>query len=385
MNVAMNPSLQALPSLAFTYDTYTQGLQLYCVGGAVRDTLLGLPVKDKDWVVVGSSPEEMLSRGFRAVGADFPVFLHPNTQEEYALARTERQIGKGYHGFTFYTGEDVSLSDDLRRRDFTVNAMAVDAHARLYDPYGGFSDLQTGYFRHVSHAFVEDPVRVLRLARFLSRFSNFQVSADTLALCQHMVERGDLWHIVPERLHQELSRALLSASPMRFFQCLDGIGVLPSLLPGITISDDFLQCCSSWSDTVPLTARWAVMAFYSSEPDRLLSAVRSTKAQRLAAQRYAQLQADLPLLQSVTHLPLSAEMANAVLGLCERLDVFRRPEEVLTLLPLLPGVSYTMWASVIERLRSVPIAPIAQAHKGQAVSVLQQAIAKARCQLLTQA
>jgi len=203
------------------------------VGGAVRDRLLGLPVKERDWVVVGATPEEMLARGFRPVGKDFPVFLHPETGEEYALARTERKTGHGYHGFTFHAAPDVTLEEDLRRRDLTINAMAEAPDGTLIDPYGGRADLERRLLRHVSPAFVEDPVRVLRVARLAARLAplGFRVADETMALMRRMAASGELDHLVPERVWQEMVRALGEPVPRVFFEVLRGCGALARLLP----------------------------------------------------------------------------------------------------------------------------------------------------------
>jgi tRNA nucleotidyltransferase (CCA-adding enzyme) len=206
-------------------------MRAYVVGGAVRDELLGLPVKDHDWVVVGATPEEMVSRGFRPVGKDFPVFLHPQTQEEYALARTERKTAPGYHGFVFHTSPDVTLEDDLVRRDLTINAMARAEDGSIVDPYGGQQDLQDRVFRHVSEAFAEDPVRILRLARFAARFPEFRVAESTNALMRRMVEEGEVDALVPERVWQELSRGLMEQKPSRMFAVLRDCGALSRILP----------------------------------------------------------------------------------------------------------------------------------------------------------
>lgn len=206
-------------------------MQTYVVGGAVRDALLGLPVKDRDWVVIGATPEDMLAQGFRPVGKDFPVFLHPQTQEEYALARTERKTGRGYAGFAFHTAPEVTLEEDLARRDLTINAIARDADGRLVDPYGGVADLQARLFRHVSPAFAEDPVRILRVARFAARFTDFGVAPETLALMRGMVDCGEVDHLVPERVWQELARGLMEARPSRMIRVLRDCGALARLLP----------------------------------------------------------------------------------------------------------------------------------------------------------
>lgn len=206
-------------------------MQAYIVGGAVRDALLGLPVQDRDWVVVGATPDDMIAQGFRPVGKDFPVFLHPETHEEYALARTERKTAPGYHGFVFHTAPDVKLEDDLIRRDLTINAMARAEDGSIVDPYGGLQDLQDRIFRHVSPAFAEDPVRILRLARFAARFPDFTVADTTLALMRQMVEAGEVDALVPERVWQELSRGLMEQKPSRMFAVLRDCGALARILP----------------------------------------------------------------------------------------------------------------------------------------------------------
>ncbi|WP_126443754.1 multifunctional CCA addition/repair protein [Sulfuricystis multivorans] len=206
-------------------------MKVFCVGGAVRDQLLGLPVQDRDWVVVGSTPEEMLAQGFTPVGKDFPVFLHPQTHEEYALARTERKSGHGYHGFTFHTAPDVTLEDDLARRDLTINAIAKAEDGTLIDPFGGRSDLAKKILRHVSASFAEDPVRILRVARFAARFTDFSVAAQTLELMRSMVISGEVDHLVAERVWQELARGLMEAKPSRMFEVLRSCGALARLLP----------------------------------------------------------------------------------------------------------------------------------------------------------
>lgn len=211
----------------------TDGLRCYVVGGAVRDRLLGLPVSDHDWVVVGATVDDMLSRGFRAVGKDFPVFLHPRTHEEYALARTERKTGHGYKGFAFHASPDVTLEEDLARRDLTINAIAEDEHGSLVDPYGGQRDIAARVFRHVSPAFAEDPVRILRLARFAARFSDFVVAPETMALMRQMVDAGEVDHLVAERVWQEISRGLMSERPSRMIEVLRECGALARLLPEV--------------------------------------------------------------------------------------------------------------------------------------------------------
>jgi tRNA nucleotidyltransferase (CCA-adding enzyme) len=206
-------------------------MKTYVVGGAVRDELLGLPVKDHDWVVVGATPDDMLARGFRPVGKDFPVFLHPTTQEEYALARTERKTAPGYHGFVFHAAPDVTLEQDLVRRDLTINAIARGEDGVLTDPFGGQADLRERVFRHVSDAFAEDPVRILRIARFAARFADFTVAPQTLALMRSMVEQGEVDALVPERVWQEVARGLMEAKPSRMLAVLRDCGALARIMP----------------------------------------------------------------------------------------------------------------------------------------------------------
>jgi tRNA nucleotidyltransferase (CCA-adding enzyme) len=216
-------------------------MQVFVVGGAVRDALMGERVNDRDWVVVGSTPEAMTAEGFMPVGKDFPVFLHPQTREEYALARTERKTARGYKGFAVQADPSVTLEEDLARRDLTVNAMAVPealAHAlpstwtgQIVDPYGGQRDLQAKVLRHVTHAFAEDPVRILRVARFAARFADFSVADETMALMRQMVEDGEVDHLVPERVWQELTKGMMSERPSRMFEVLRACGALRVLLP----------------------------------------------------------------------------------------------------------------------------------------------------------
>jgi len=208
-------------------------VKAWVVGGAVRDGLLGEPVNDRDWVVTGASPQEMLEAGYVPVGKDFPVFLHPQTKEEYALARVERKTGPGYHGFAFHAAPDVTLEQDLQRRDLTINAIAQDEDGALVDPYGGRRDLQARVLRHVSAAFAEDPVRILRLARFAARWPDFTVAPETMALMKGMVAAGEVDALVAERVWQELSRGLMERAPGRMFEVLRDVGALARLLPEV--------------------------------------------------------------------------------------------------------------------------------------------------------
>ncbi len=206
-------------------------MKTYIVGGAVRDELLGFAVKDKDYVVVGSTPEEMVAAGFKPVGKDFPVFLHPDTYDEYALARTERKTAKGYKGFSIHASPEVTLEEDLARRDLTINAIAKSDDGQLIDPFNGLSDIQSRTLRHVSAAFAEDPVRILRAARFSARLAEFQLAPETLALMRQMVDDGEVDALVAERVWQELAKGLMEAKPSRMFEMLRTCGALRKILP----------------------------------------------------------------------------------------------------------------------------------------------------------
>ena len=208
-------------------------MKTYLVGGAVRDALMGHTGSDRDWVVVGGTPEALVAQGYQPVGRDFPVFLHPVTHEEYALARTERKTARGYHGFAVHAAPDVTLEQDLARRDLTINAIAQDEHGHRTDPYGGERDIQAKVLRHVTDAFREDPVRILRVARFAARFPDFILAPETLALMREMVEEGEVDALVSERVWQELSRGLMSAQPSRMLQVLRACGALQRLLPEV--------------------------------------------------------------------------------------------------------------------------------------------------------
>jgi tRNA nucleotidyltransferase (CCA-adding enzyme) len=208
-------------------------MKTYLVGGAVRDALMGLAGSDRDWVVVGGTPEALVAQGYQPVGHDFPVFLHPDTHEEYALARTERKTARGYHGFAVHASPDVTLEEDLARRDLTINAIAQDEHGQRTDPYGGERDIAAKVLRHVTEAFREDPVRILRLARFAARFPDFTVAPETMTLMREMVTEGEVDALVSERVWQELSRGLMGAQPSRMLQVLRECGALQRLLPEI--------------------------------------------------------------------------------------------------------------------------------------------------------
>ena len=235
-------------------------MRVFKVGGCVRDRLLrergvDAPTGDIDWVVTGASPEQMVAAGYLPVGADFPVFLHPKTHEEYALARTERKTAKGYHGFSFYAAPDVTLEEDLKRRDLTINAMAEDENGTLIDPWGGRRDIAEGVLRHVSQAFAEDPVRILRLARFAARFPRFTVAPETMALCRRMVDNGEADALVPERTWQELRRGLTETDPVRMLDVLEACGLWRRLFADIAVTAAVREALHRAGLTDPLVLR----------------------------------------------------------------------------------------------------------------------------------
>ncbi len=292
-------------------------MKAYVVGGAVRDELLGLPVKDRDHVVVGATPEEMARLGYKPVGKDFPVFLHPQTHEEYALARTERKSGRGYKGFTVHAAPEVTLEEDLRRRDLTINAIARAEDGTLVDPFGGEKDLRAGILRHVSEAFAEDPVRILRVARFAARF-DFQVHETTMNLMRSMVASGEADALVPERVWQELAKGLCEPHPQRMFEVLEESGLRARLLPEIR------NTTLNFSGALPV--RFALLAWplEESEVTALCERLRAPNDVR-----------ELALLASRNRAALLAAGkadAAALLGLLKRTDALRRPERFAELL-----------------------------------------------------
>jgi tRNA nucleotidyltransferase (CCA-adding enzyme) len=313
-------------------------VKTYTVGGAVRDELLGLPVADRDYVVVGATPDDMIERGFKPVGKDFPVFLHPQTHEEHALARTERKVGRGYKGFTVYAAPDVTLEQDLERRDLTINAMARDEEGKLIDPFGGARDLERRVLRHVSPAFVEDPVRILRVARFAARFG-FSVAPATLALMRTMVENGEADALVPERVWQELSKGLMEPRPSSLFGVLARCGLLAKLLPEVPLAyeegrpandaaramERSLDCAGAGGAT--LAERYALVLSGARDADAAAGV-----SERLRAPSDCR---DLALLWHRQGRAASAAHAAdppGLLALLEGADAFRRPERLVSLL-----------------------------------------------------
>lgn len=400
-------------------------MQIYKVGGAVRDRLLGRPISEVDWVVVGASAEQMLELGYRPVGADFPVFLHPQTGEEYALARTERKSGHGYGGFTFHASPDVTLEQDLIRRDLTVNAMAEDDQGNLIDPYNGQQDLEARILRHVSPAFAEDPLRVLRVARFAARYAplGFSVAPETLMLMRQLAESGELAHLTAERSWKEISRALMEPRPDVFVQVLRDCGALAALLPevddlfgvpqpqahhpeidtGVHVLSVLRQCAEH---DQPLNVRWASLLHdvgkgltpedewprhiaHEQKGLRLIQAIN----ERCKAPRDC---AELAMLvgEFHTHGHRALELRpSTLLELLQRFDVFRRPQRFAEFVAACemdargrlgleqreyPQGAYLLGAA--EAARQVPVKPLLE--KGFKGAELGEALNRERLQAL---
>lgn len=321
-------------------------MDIYLVGGAVRDALLGLPVSDRDWVVVGATPDIMLERGYQQVGRDFPVFLHPGTREEYALARTERKTGAGYTGFACYSAPDVTLEDDLQRRDLTINAMAQSADGTLYDPYHGADDLKNRILRHVSEAFTEDPLRVLRVARFAARFApqGFVIAPETLELMSAITQQGELAHLTAERVWKETEKALSSACPDIYFSVLRRCGALTVLFPEL----ETLFCATDGQTgydiltagllrrTVFLTnstdIRFAALCLYLSchSTGEGTSAIQQL-SERLRVPNPARELALLATCHYRTVHDIGQLTADDIIALFDSLDAWRKPERITQL------------------------------------------------------
>jgi tRNA nucleotidyltransferase (CCA-adding enzyme) len=337
-------------------------MKAWIVGGAVRDRLLGEPAADRDWVVTGAGPQDMVDAGYLPVGKDFPVFLHPDTREEYALARTERKTGPGYRGFSFHAAPDVTLEQDLRRRDLTINAIAQAEDGTLVDPYGGRRDLEARVLRHVSEAFSEDPVRILRLARFAARWPDFRVAPETMALMRGMVEAGEADALVAERVWQEVSRGLMERAPARLFDVLREAGALSRLMPevdalfgvpqppahhpevdtGVHVMMVLARCAAT---AQPLPVRWACLVHDLGKattpadvlPRHIGHEQRGEKLIRALDERL-RVPADcheLALLTAREHTHVHASGAlgpAALMRLLDRSDAWRRPERFLQML-----------------------------------------------------
>ena len=339
-------------------------MKTYLVGGAVRDALMGLPVQDRDWVVVGATPQMLLDQGYLQVGQDFPVFLHPQTKEEYALARTERNTAPGYRGFAVYAAPDVTLEEDLARRDLTINSIAVPSELAgatgqfslndaVVDPYGGRLDILHKVLRHVTPAFREDPVRILRLARFAARFTDFTVAPETLALLRDMVDAGEADHLVAERVWQELSRGLMEAQPSRMFAVLRDCGALERLLPELTFNANVMPVLDLAAQRhAPLTVRFACLVHNLQKPQtgaacaRLRVPVECKELAEVVAREQANIQGS------------TGVSADALVLLLERCDAFRKPARLADILlaceciakaPAIPSDTPYLQANTLQR------------------------------------
>ncbi|WP_192035213.1 polynucleotide adenylyltransferase [Halomonas sp. YLGW01] len=364
-------------------DRFLEGLEVYCVGGAVRDARLGWPVVDHDWVVVGASVEEMTRRGFTPVGRDFPVFLHPVTHEEYALARTERKRGHGYTGFVVHASPEVSLEDDLARRDLTINAMAEAADGTLTDPFQGQQDLAAKRLRHVSPAFVEDPLRVLRTARFLARYRGlgFHIAEDTQALMRELAESGELAHLVAERVWTETEKALGEPSPAAYFTALDDCGALDVLMPELVVDREALSVALDRLHRLPAPPsdgaddeasdlrrwRWARLLEHLEEGDRAALAER-LKLPKAYADLARQASRTRALRLDSEAAPLAAAQ---VLGWLDGIDAWRRDERLAPQLALLSLDAPELARRLDEAYRAAqaiaPKALLEEGFKGKAL------------------
>lgn len=374
-------------------------MQVYLVGGAIRDKLLGLEVKERDYVVVGASPEDMLAKGFKSVGKDFPVFLHPVTQEEYALARTERKNGPGYKGFTCYAAPQVTLEEDLKRRDLTINALAESVEGKIIDPYNGLYDLENKVLRHVSDAFVEDPVRILRVARFMARFHSlgFKIADDTLDLMKQMVCNGEVNSLVPERIWREFSKALQEPNPEQFIMTLYHCGALKPICPEFNQLFDIpysnssvgLIAIQALKDSVQKTvAKNTVIRFTA-----LMQYLTSQSAEALAKRwRLPNSYRDLLLLTTRFREQISKDLQVTpaiLIELLEQLDAFRRPERFKEFLTVCTSHSqdkyqlqrYNLCKKLLlayEKARSISVADIRTSPQDEEGKILGLKLKKAR-------
>jgi len=340
-------------------------MKFYLVGGAVRDELLGMPIKERDWVVVGSSPQEMKRLGFQQVGKEFPVFLHPKTREEYALARIENKTNPCYKGFSVEASPDVTLNDDLLRRDLTINAMARDEDGNLLDPYGGKADLAKKNLRHVSPAFKEDPVRILRIARFLARYQSigFVIDPATMQLMQEMVASGEVDALVAERVFKELERALAEPHPEAFFNTLAACGALAILFPGIDPRGESLKTLIAAAKITgkPVIRFAALMHTYPERPITHLASIKEI-CKRYRTPVYYQELAMLVHQHYRTGARATSLNAEALLDFFYALDIFRRHErfsDFLIAMKAIDGNTASQWLeSIANQLRTLDIKPL---------------------------
>ncbi len=358
-------------------------MKVYAVGGWVRDRLLGRDdgERDRDWVVVGATPAQMIAAGFRPVGKDFPVFLHPVTNEEYALARTERKTAPGYKGFVFHAAPDVTLEQDLARRDLTINAIAMDEAGALIDPFGGRRDLEAKVLRHVGPSFVEDPVRILRLARFAARFHDFTIAPETRALMRAMVDRGEADALVPERVWQELARGLMEAKPSRMLEALADCGLIARLYPELADTATIAPALDRAADRgLALPARFAILA--------AACATSAPLAELLAKLPVDGASADLArLLVELRRTLPQAQDAPAQLAVLERADALRRPERFESLLAAvetLDAVDFDPLRRALRAASAVDAGAIAARHAPDAAAIA-AAVRQARLEAIAAA
>lgn len=370
-------------------------MKTYLVGGAVRDKLMKREVSERDWVVVGSSPGEMLALGFEPVGKDFPVFLDPIKREEYALARTERKISKGYHGFEFDTSFHVTLEEDLKRRDLTINAMAETEGGQIIDPYGGREDLQKKILRHVSEAFAEDPVRVLRVARFAARFPDFKIADETLTLMRSMVENGECDALVPERIWKEMSRALQENTPVLFFQSLQACGALQKILPEMGEKTEVRQ---NQNRVKPLISNVNILLSKAENALKAVTKITNDPKIRFAAfmqglteSLFFQLCQRLKMPSDYQDLTLLAiryqkdyraihkKNAEEILRLLEHLDAFRRPARMFDFIKAcLKSTNESLLKKAFEVASEVEVKSVISTLNTTDGSIIKQAIHEKR-------
>jgi tRNA nucleotidyltransferase (CCA-adding enzyme) len=365
-------------------------LKIFAVGGVVRDQLLGLPSADADYVVVGSTPEEMVKLGFTPVGSDFPVFLHPKTKEEYALARTERKTGKGYKGFSFHADPKVTLEEDLARRDLTINAMAQEVDSKghrfgpIIDPYGGQADLSNRTFRHVSTAFVEDPLRILRVARFAARFSEFEVHSETVVLLRQMVEDGELKDLVVERVWQEISRGLMEQHPSRMLAVLRQVNALGELFPKDFSEKEAFEKTSTEID-LAASAKFDLPLRFA--------ALMGHVDYELAKDWYDKMRVPLEergcaeIFRIWTHQYKTIDTklsAQKIMLFFDRADLWRKPERILQIFSLADviGLDTSIWRKAIEAVQKVDAGEIARSLPGQPGEQIKKAVYEARLKVV---
>ncbi|AGF50098.1 CCA-adding tRNA nucleotidyltransferase [Candidatus Kinetoplastibacterium blastocrithidii TCC012E] len=359
-------------------DKFTHGLEIYAVGGSVRDSLCNLSIKDRDWVVVGSTPYEMENRGFKIVGKNFPVFLHPISREEYALARKEKKVGLGYNGFEFYTGNDVTLEDDLRRRDLTINAIAINKEGEIIDPCGGVTDLNLGILRHVGPAFVEDPLRVIRLARFCAKFDTFQVARDTISLCCNLVNSGEIKYLRPERIWKELSSGLMEKSPAKMIDFMLKTKAIDYVAPELNLNQSVKEALNKFSVDISLAGRYALLCINSNKIEDIGNKLKVPSS----CKDYSKL---LPLIAD-NIFRSDVKDSRRVMNLLYKVDFFRRPNrfiELLRVLYTLERFDIDRWYYILNNIVRINIGSIIDVY-GKAPLQIKNILEKERMRILNE-